>query len=50
MDTSPIIISMKTAIVAIVFTFILGLFVADGSYIVNLKRQRSSGMEFLRCR
>ena len=28
MDTSPIIISMKTAIVAIVFTFILGLFAA----------------------
>lgn len=38
MDISPIIISLKTAIVSMIFTFLLGLFVAR--FIVNIKYEK----------
>ncbi len=39
MDISPIIISLKTAIFSMIFTFLLGLFIAK--FVVNLKLEKA---------
>ena len=38
MDISPIIISLKTALISMIFTFLLGLFIAK--FVVNLKSEK----------
>lgn len=39
MDISPIIISLKTAVISMIFTFLLGLFIAK--FVVNLKCEKA---------
>lgn len=38
MDISPIIISLRTALISMIFTFLLGLFIAK--FVVNLKCEK----------